>query len=227
MLMIFLIFQGARTEITCRSCQVGNVVFARELLLKFVTSESVTAFKEVDGQEAERSRAAGVGTPRLRRTSFTRERAPDGADASNLTRNTKTWRSNDGVGENISPYHGSGGAHRTRGRRSSERSRDDRSVDRPSPRSGTRVTRSELRWNGEERRGGGSRQDELKLNSSTFALTGDSSHNQAMVHWSGQNSSVSDFFCPRKAPQVITWLMLAIRRGTPLTPRYSSEDTTV
>ncbi|XP_061763867.1 VPS10 domain-containing receptor SorCS1 isoform X2 [Nerophis ophidion] len=33
-------------------------------------------------------------------------------------------------------------------------------------------------------------QDELKLNSSTFALTGDSSHNQAMVHWSGQNSSV-------------------------------------
>ncbi|XP_062390087.1 VPS10 domain-containing receptor SorCS1-like [Sardina pilchardus] len=35
-----------------------------------------------------------------------------------------------------------------------------------------------------------SRQDELKLTSSTFALTGDSAHNQAMVHWSGQNSSV-------------------------------------
>uniref|UniRef100_A0A3B4Y8B6 Sortilin N-terminal domain-containing protein n=1 Tax=Seriola lalandi dorsalis TaxID=1841481 RepID=A0A3B4Y8B6_SERLL len=53
-----------------------------------------------------------------------------------------------------------------------------------------RVTRSELRWSGEERRAGGQRQEELKLNSSTFALTGDSSHNQAMVHWSGQNSSV-------------------------------------
>ncbi|XP_019735230.1 VPS10 domain-containing receptor SorCS1 isoform X2 [Hippocampus comes] len=194
MLMIFLILQGASPEITCRSCQVGNVGYARELLLKFVTSESVTAFKEVDGHsiEAERSRAASVGTPRLRRTSFTRERAPDRTDASNLTRNTKTLRSNDEVDENlfsmgnISRYHGSGGAHRTRGRRST----DDRSVGRPSPRSGTRVTRSELRWNGEERRAGGSRQDELKLNSSTFALTGDSSHNQAMVHWSGQNSSV-------------------------------------
>ncbi|XP_030643265.1 LOW QUALITY PROTEIN: VPS10 domain-containing receptor SorCS1-like [Chanos chanos] len=35
-----------------------------------------------------------------------------------------------------------------------------------------------------------STQDEFKLNSSIFALTGDSAHNQAMVHWSGQNSSV-------------------------------------
>uniref|UniRef100_A0A8C3IKS6 VPS10 domain-containing receptor SorCS1 n=1 Tax=Chrysemys picta bellii TaxID=8478 RepID=A0A8C3IKS6_CHRPI len=34
------------------------------------------------------------------------------------------------------------------------------------------------------------RLEELKLTSSTFALTGDSAHNQAMVHWSGHNSSV-------------------------------------
>lgn len=54
-----------------------------------------------------------------------------------------------------------------------------------------RVARSEIRWSGENRRTAGLRQDELKLTSSTFALTGDSSHNQAMVHWSGQNSSVS------------------------------------
>ncbi|KAH1168443.1 hypothetical protein KIL84_003926, partial [Mauremys mutica] len=33
------------------------------------------------------------------------------------------------------------------------------------------------------------RLEELKLSSSTCALTGDSAHNQAMVHWSGHNSS--------------------------------------
>uniref|UniRef100_A0AAV2JJ73 Sortilin N-terminal domain-containing protein n=1 Tax=Knipowitschia caucasica TaxID=637954 RepID=A0AAV2JJ73_KNICA len=32
--------------------------------------------------------------------------------------------------------------------------------------------------------------EEFQLTHSTFALTGDTAHNQAMVHWSGQNSSV-------------------------------------
>ncbi|KAG7512048.1 VPS10 domain-containing receptor 1-like [Solea senegalensis] len=32
--------------------------------------------------------------------------------------------------------------------------------------------------------------EEFQLTSSTFALSGDTAHNQAMVHWSGQNSSV-------------------------------------
>lgn len=39
---------------------------------------------------------------------------------------------------------------------------------------------------------GNPRQDEPRLSSSsTFALTGDSAHNHAVVYWAGQNSSVS------------------------------------
>lgn len=40
-------------------------------------------------------------------------------------------------------------------------------------------------------RAGGAAAEELRLPSTSFALTGDSAHNQAMVHWSGHNSSVS------------------------------------
>uniref|UniRef100_A0A671V1G6 VPS10 domain-containing receptor SorCS2 n=1 Tax=Sparus aurata TaxID=8175 RepID=A0A671V1G6_SPAAU len=73
------------------------------------------------------------------------------------------------------------------------------------PAAGRRVMRSELRWSGDERRAAGPRQEELKLNSSTFALTGDSSHNQAMVHWSGQNSSVSDLLYATSITEATVW----------------------
>lgn len=60
-----------------------------------------------------------------------------------------------------------------------------------------RQGRSDSRWNREDGRAN-KRQDEQKLISNTFALTGDSAHNHAVVYWSGQNSSVSDLgfrFC--------------------------------
>lgn len=63
--------------------------------------------------------------------------------------------------------------------------------DRGSLLDGHRQGRSEFRWNRDEGRGN-NRQDEPKLTSSTFALTGDSAHNHAVVYWSGQNSSVSN-----------------------------------
>lgn len=56
---------------------------------------------------------------------------------------------------------------------------------------GHRQGKSEYRWNRDEGRGN-NRQEEPKLTSSTFALTGDSAHNHAVVYWSGQNSSVSN-----------------------------------
>lgn len=62
--------------------------------------------------------------------------------------------------------------------------------DRGSMLDAQRQGRSEFRWNRDEGRGN-NRPDEPRLTSSTFALTGDSAHNHAVVYWSGQNSSVS------------------------------------
>lgn len=52
-------------------------------------------------------------------------------------------------------------------------------------------SRAEYWRSGDDARGSNPRQSEPHLDTSTFALAGDSAHNQAMVHWSGHNSSVS------------------------------------
>ncbi|TNN77841.1 VPS10 domain-containing receptor SorCS3 [Liparis tanakae] len=62
--------------------------------------------------------------------------------------------------------------------------------DRGSLFDGHKQGKSGFRWNREEARGN-NRQDEPKLTSSTFSLSGDSAHNHAVVYWSGQNSSPS------------------------------------
>lgn len=66
-----------------------------------------------------------------------------------------------------------------------------------SSKSRTRSARSAETWTGFRAEGvedaSLSDQEEFQLTSSTFALSEDTAHNQAMVHWSGHNSSVSGF----------------------------------
>lgn len=220
LLMMLCWFHGVKAEITCRSCQPGNKWRARELLLRFDTSETATGSKrEVFGHRdgAGRSGAASADSRRLRCAAGSAECASARVERGEprLKRNTDNLRAKDEIvgGEvtkmKVSHVKMSGQQKTNRYRKRTRRNVGNNQVassasaksqapgEDSNSAAGRRVARSELRWSGEERRAAGPRQEELKLNSSTFALTGDSSHNQAMVHWSGQNSSVSShLLCP-------------------------------
>lgn len=70
---------------------------------------------------------------------------------------------------------------------------------------------------GDDARGSNPRQSEPHLDTSTFALAGDSAHNQAMVHWSGHNSSVSSSLSIRTeecmVPDVAVVIFCAVSFG--------------
>uniref|UniRef100_H2LAD1 VPS10 domain-containing receptor SorCS2 n=1 Tax=Oryzias latipes TaxID=8090 RepID=H2LAD1_ORYLA len=170
------LFHAATAEITCRSCHLGHKWRARELLIKLNTGESGTGAQgELLGTqglpcEDGFAECAPNVEPRLKRSTGSRpaERSTD-----------------DFAQSKVSASFGA------RARRSSGGDlAGDSAADHQDAETVRRVLRAELRWSGEERRSAGARHEEPKVNSSTFALTGDSSHNQAMVHWSGQNSSV-------------------------------------
>ncbi|XP_026788198.3 VPS10 domain-containing receptor SorCS1 [Pangasianodon hypophthalmus] len=166
-------------DISCRFCQPVGKWRPRQLLLNM--DAPVTATGEVGG----RGQLFGdcATDPEAECLSFSRRKRNTRAQEP-LETARGTWKSS--ITRNDAPdkphtHSARPGAIRTphkthrarRMRRGAPRSRDD-------PKSRRARGERSLRWS----------KDELQLTSSTFALSGDSAHNQAMVHWSGQNSSV-------------------------------------
>ncbi|XP_061580245.1 VPS10 domain-containing receptor SorCS1-like isoform X2 [Cololabis saira] len=173
LLLLAGLFPAAEADITCRSCQPGRKWRGQELLLRLDTGGRERGVRgDGDGIrpcEAAGSAAGCARAPRAENARPSPERSNPRASGAGATQNrsadTKVSRGR----------RDSGGRAGVRGREPAERR--------------ARAPRSEPRWSAEERRAAAAK-DEPKVNSSTFALSGDSSHNQAMVHWSGQNSSV-------------------------------------
>uniref|UniRef100_A0A8C2C8W1 Sortilin related VPS10 domain containing receptor 1 n=1 Tax=Cyprinus carpio TaxID=7962 RepID=A0A8C2C8W1_CYPCA len=209
LLILFAWVPVTKTVITCRSCHLLDKWSGRELLVRM---DSGVDFGKVGDKNGDGSTAlfnsagAETGQPDCGATDncehahSVRKRNTDRlrSEKMPLDDKRKSMRSYGKVYSLKRP--GSQGSapgephHRVRrsthGPGSPPSARSLPAFGNSTARSARRVPRSDLRWNREERRTATSRQEELKLTSSTFALTGDSAHNQAMVHWSGQNSSV-------------------------------------
>lgn len=184
---LFLLCFGMLVEadISCRFCQPVGKWRPRQLLLNLdvpaTATGEVAAGGQVFGAEhdcATEPEAECLSFPRRKRNT----RAQEPLETARGTRKS-SLTSNEAPGE--TPSHSARpcailtslplkNQRARRMRRDAPGSRDD-------PKSRRARGERSLRWSKEE----------LQLTSSTFALSGDSAHNQAMVHWSGQNSSVS------------------------------------
>ncbi|XP_056109516.1 VPS10 domain-containing receptor SorCS1 isoform X3 [Rhinichthys klamathensis goyatoka] len=209
LLVLFAWVPVTKTVITCRSCHLLDKWSGRELLVRMesgvdsgkVSGEngdgSTALFNSAGAETAQPDRGAtehGEHAHSVRKRNTDRllsEKMPPDDKWKSMRSNGKVYNLKRAGSQGSAP-----GDHHHRVRRSTQGPGSPAGA-RPAPTVGNstapaarRVRRSELRWSREERRTATSRQEELKLTSSTFALTGDSAHNQAMVHWSGQNSSV-------------------------------------
>lgn len=171
---LFLLCFGmpVKADISCRFCQPVGKGRPRQLVLNM--DASLTATGELGGH----GHAFGV--------EYNRAPAPE-AEWLSLSRRKRNTRAQEPLETARSSRNGAPRKASTRSARpgailmtllKEERARRMR---RDSPASRRVRGERSLRWS----------KDELQLTSSTFALSGDSAHNQAMVHWSGQNSSVS------------------------------------
>ncbi|XP_059410587.1 VPS10 domain-containing receptor SorCS1 isoform X2 [Carassius carassius] len=209
LLVLFAWVPVTKTVITCRSCHLLDKWSGRELLVRM---DSGVDFGKVGDKNGDGSTAlfnlAGAetgqhdcgATDNCEHAHSVRKRNTDRLRSEKMPPNDK-WKSmrSNGKVYNVKRAGSQGSApgepHRrvrrsTQGPGSPPSARSLPAFGNSTGRAAHRVPRSDLRGNRDERRTATSRQEELKLTSSTFALTGDSSHNQAMVHWSGQNSSV-------------------------------------
>ncbi|KAK3530451.1 hypothetical protein QTP86_024363 [Hemibagrus guttatus] len=182
---LFLLRFGMLVEadISCRFCQPLGKWRPRQLLLNmdapFTATGEVGGRGQVFGVEhdcATEPEGECLSLSRLKRNSRALESLETvrGTRKSSLTGNEAPDKPYTHSARSVAILtpHQKQGARRTR--RDEPRFRDD-------PKSRRARGERSLRWS----------KDELQLTSSTFALSGDSAHNQAMVHWSGQNSSLT------------------------------------
>ncbi|XP_033987441.1 VPS10 domain-containing receptor SorCS3 [Trematomus bernacchii] len=191
--------QNAQARITCASCTVPVQLHREELQLGMrtdPTEEPVIKNIRVEFKELDQN----TGVDDEQETGVSVEVVPpqdvDGVSTTEPGSNEESHSGSDKAGE---PQKGEDVALR-RAKRSgpefAEFSESGRAgVDAGAPENrgslfdGHKQVKSDFRWNRQEGRGN-NRQDEPKIISSTFSLTGDSAHNHAVVYWSGQNSSV-------------------------------------